>query len=246
MAILSTDEIEMWLKNCAVASVLIFCYWGMRTAMADELGNLNDGVYSELSAAHNIKAITMLIGKERSVATNSVDTVYCGIADDLKIINKHEHPRNVHMEAIEMLMRDKYLTQCPTGDIRKIIGYFKAKKDVLLSGFNFPDFYNLPKNRKCLDEFLAEVKNVKICDYKLQGTSRPGLDILIQAGVESRSQLTNELFLSMYDEAVRVNQQKLYMNQLQRLLDRIDRIFMFQMEHQKGFNESTSDSRLQE
>ena len=232
-------------KYVGLTYLILLCCGGM-TARSDELGNLSDREYSKLCAEHNIEAIKTLLRKERCVESNAVEVVFRGIADDLWIVNKHDYPKDVQSVALELLLQDKYLIRCPTGDVRTSIWYFETKKNVLMSGLNLSDFYNSPKNRKCLDEFMAEVKDMKVCDYKLQGTSRPGLDVLIKAGVGSRYELTNALFKTMYDEAVRVNQQQLNMNNLQRLLDRIDRIFKFQKEHRDSFNKNSSDGRQQE
>ena len=114
---------------------------------------------------------------------------------------------------------------------RRRVFQCKKKKDVLLSGLNFRDFYDSPRNKKALTDFLAEVKDRKIEGYRQQGTNLPGLEICLKAGVAFRSQLTNETLRAEYDEAVSINREKLQMNELQLLLFRIDDIFSFHMKH---------------
>ena len=206
---------------------ILACFVATMAAMADETGNLTGAQYATLAASRNLEGIRALLEKERCGASDSLETVFAGIADDLRIINRYHSPEDVHKAALEMLLQDDYMLQCPSNGILNSVAYFNVKKDVLLSGFNYSDFYEFPKNKKALTDFLAEVKDRKIEGYRQQGTNLPGLQICLKAGVAFRSQLTNETLRAEYDEAVRINREKLQMNELQLLLDRIDRIFSY-------------------
>lgn len=197
------------------------------------VGILNAEAYARSAAETNLAAIGKMLSRGRLSDKGLTEEVFRGISHDLKIVNEHrEHPE-VHLHALESLLRDSCLANCPTGDLRIAARYFSVKRDVLLSCFNYNEIYADEANADRLRMFWAEIMARRIPDYKFQGTSRPGLDILMGAGVWSRDQLTNETQKAAYDAAVRENDNKLRMNELQQVLDRAVRILGFQMKHQK-------------
>lgn len=174
-----------------------------------------------------------MLSRDRLSGKGLTEEAFLGISHDLKVVNEHREHCEVHLYALESLLRDSCLAKCPTGGLRIAARYFSVKKDVLLSCFNYPEIYADEANADMLTKFWEEIVARRIPDYRFQGTSRPGLDILTGAGVWFRAQLTNEAQKAAYDAAVRENDNKLRMNELQQVLDRAVRILGFQMEHQK-------------
>lgn len=215
---------------------ILFCFFCLAWTgeSADEIGILNEDKYKQLVAESDADGIRLCLSKERWASSNIEEKVFCGIRDDLRIINKYKGRRGLQKMALGILLRERYLARCPEGDLNLALAYFSVKKDVLLSCFAFSDFYESPANRASLLGFLSEIKKWKIPDYRLRGTANPGRDVLIRAGVPSREQLTNAVQISEYNQAVRVNGEQLVMNDLQLLLGRIDCILRFQMKYQEN------------
>lgn len=197
------------------------------------VGVLDAEAYAHLAAETNLAEIGEMLSRDRLSGEGLTEEAFLGISHDLKVVNEHREHSEVHLYALEALLRDRCLAKCPTGGLRIAARYFSVKKDVLLSCFNYPEIYANQANADRLTRFWEELVARRIPGYRFQGTSRPGLDILIGAGVWSRDQLTNEAQKAVYDAAVRENDNKQRMNELQQVLDRAVRILGFQMKHQK-------------
>ena len=215
-----------------------------RTAPAASVGVgvLDDEAYAHSAAETNLAAIGRMLSRDRLSGQGLTEEAFLGISHDLKIVNEHREHSEVHLYALEALLQDSCLAKCPTGGLRIAAKYFSVKKDVLLSCFNYPEIYADEANADLLAKFWEEIVARRIPDYRFQGTSRPGWGILTGAGVWSRAQLTNEAQKAAYDAAVRENDNKLRMNELQQVLDRAVRILGFQMKHQKCRVNFMSDS----
>ena len=79
--------------------------------------------------------------------------------------------------------------------------------------------------------FVGEMRANMIPDYVNRGTSRPGLEILEQAGVSDARALTEPAQIEAYEKAVKANEEDLLMNELQLTLCRNDRIMTFHLLH---------------
>ena len=109
--------------------------------------------------------------------------------------------------------------------------YFEQKGKIYLS------FLGLEKTREdrsrllAIALFVGEMRSHIIPSYANRGTSRPGLNILEQAGVNDRCALTNAVLIEAYERAIKANEEDMLMNELQSMLLRNDRIITFHLLH---------------
>jgi hypothetical protein len=109
--------------------------------------------------------------------------------------------------------------------------YFEQKSQTYLA---FLDHEEIRKDKSCLLElarYVGEVRASMIPDYVNRGTSRPGLEILEQAGVNDVRALTGDTQVKAYEKAVKTNKEDLLMNELQSSLRRYDKILTFHLVH---------------
>lgn len=136
-----------------------------------------------------------------------------GAGDDLAI-----------QQSLDTLFAEVLAKRCPSDDdLVQATAYFDRKQEVVLYSFNFERMRYQKSHLLAVSRFLGEVRERRIPNYQNRGTSRPGQDILDEAGVFEASSLTNPVQIQAYEKANIDNIRDMQMNGLQLSLMRADR-----------------------
>lgn len=100
-------------------------------------------------------------------------------------------------------------------DTAEAAAYFQLKSDIIGDYFNLEEVRSDKARLLMIASFVGEVRSRLIPDYKNQGTTQPGLQILLNAQVREAADLPNAALKDAYAKAVKQNEEELKMNELQ-------------------------------
>ena len=109
--------------------------------------------------------------------------------------------------------------------------FVERERDFILESLNFETMRKEKATYQAMAHLLGEIRSQEIPNYVPRGTSRPGLDILIQAGVMDPKQITDPNLTQQLADAEAANKRDLVMNTLQASLAASDRILSFHLLH---------------
>jgi hypothetical protein len=118
------------------------------------------------------------------------------------------------------LFDSAFRKRCPA-DEKQAIVCFDAKTKMLMCCMNVAEIRRDKSRLLSIAQFLGEVRERKIPEYRDRGTRFPGERILWQAGVDASS-LTNPTLRTAYERDMRDNDVNVTMDDLQRTLRQID------------------------
>lgn len=122
--------------------------------------------------------------------------------------------------------------KCPGEDKKLSTAYYNLKSEIALTCFGMDAIRNDKASLIDVADFIGEIRSCRIPDYRNRGTARPGLDILLQAGISDANNahlMTNPVQIKAYAKAVEDNKQDMLMNDLQLSLFRADRLLSFHL-----------------
>ncbi len=132
-------------------------------------------------------------------------------------------------ESLGALFSAIFKKNCTTIDNKEAAACFRLKLETALYFLGFEDTRTDKARLLAIAGFVGEVRTRIIPNYANRGTSQPGLQILMQAGVKDAHQLKDPAQVDAYQKAVLENDQLLIMNELQLSLFRVNQILTFHL-----------------
>jgi hypothetical protein len=117
----------------------------------------------------------------------------------------------------------------PGNDKKQDVTYFEQKAKTYLGFLELDETRHDKSRLLAIAMFVGEMRANIIPDYENRGTSRPGVEILEQAGVCDARALTEPAQIEAYEKAAKANEEDLLMNELQLTLWRNNRIMTFHL-----------------
>jgi hypothetical protein len=116
----------------------------------------------------------------------------------------------------------------PSG-AEQVVSFVELERDFVLDGLKFEPIRNNRVAYGAIAHLLGEIRSREIANYSFRGTSLPGREILIKAGVMDPNLLTDPILKQRYAQAVEQNKQDLAMNSFQASLMESDSILVFHL-----------------
>jgi hypothetical protein len=214
---------------------LLLAFTVAHTSMRDAYSQIDIEMLSasieKAASAHDTSAVSSAIGDVEDLWPHAPDAYLEVVSQAVRVLQRH--PDNSMLrEALAELFKQVFDEKtCPVDNNRQSITYFDLKREIALSYFGMDATRNDKTRLRALAGFIGEIRSHIILDYTNKGTSRPGMDILDEAGVSDARLLSDAEQLQAYREAVKENEEHLVMNELQSTLLRADRILTFHLIH---------------
>lgn len=198
-------------KYLIVLAGLILTITGYSDSKADAI---NQKV-AEAVASGNVQSVIAALPALEQIWPQSMGEYFQAAENIARFLNDAGSDSAVQ-QTVEALYAEVLDKRCPEdASLVQATAYFNRKEKVV--GFS-SSFENMRYNKSHLlavSRFLGEIRDWRIPNYTNRGTSRPGLDILDEAGVSEASSLTNPIQIRAYEKANEDNIRDMEMNGLQ-------------------------------
>jgi hypothetical protein len=111
----------------------------------------------------------------------------------------------------------------------QVVTFVELERDFVFDGLKFEAIRTDRVAYDAIAHLLGEIRSRERPNYSNRGTSLPGREILIKAGVMDPNLLKDPILKQQYEQAVEQNKQDLAMNSLQASLIESDEILVFHL-----------------